>query len=84
MDSHAIREVMHRNRPFFVKAADGSEYHLRHPDFISVGSGEDGRAVIHTVSGLAILDIENITALELRETEGGQLPTEVDSDSSNT
>ena len=36
-----------------------------HPDFISIGEGEDGLVVVHTEKGLAILDIFNITAIEL-------------------
>jgi len=68
MTAAAIREVMHRNRPFSLKSADGTEYEVVHPDFISVGEGEDGLVVVHTRSGLAILDLFNITAIELPQT----------------
>ena len=68
MNVTAIREVMHRNRPFSLKAADGTEYEVVHPDFISIGEGEDGLVVVHTKTGLAILDVFNITAIELPET----------------
>lgn len=69
MTVEAIREVMHRNRPFSLKAADGSEYLVAHPDFVSIGRGEDGIVVVHTESGLAILDVFNITAIALGEQE---------------
>ena len=59
---------MHRNRPFSLKAADGTEYEVVHSDFISIGAGEDGLVVVHTKKGLAILDLFNITAIELPET----------------
>jgi hypothetical protein len=66
MTIKAIREVMHRGRPFKIKAADGSVYAVKHPDFISVGgTDDDGIVVVHTAAGLAILSLENITAIEL-------------------
>lgn len=68
MNATAIREVMHRDRPFSLKVAAGTEYHVVHPDFISVGEGEGGLVVVHTKKGLAILDLPNITATELPET----------------
>ena len=67
MNAAAIRKVMHRNRPFSLKSADGTEYQVVHPDFISIGEGEDGLVVVHTEKGLAILDIINITAIELAQ-----------------
>jgi hypothetical protein len=68
MNASAIREVMHRNGPFSLKAADGTEYEVVHSDFISIGEGEEGLVVVHTKRGLAILDLFNITAIEVPET----------------
>jgi hypothetical protein len=65
MTTEAIREIMHRAVPFHLKTADGSTYEVKHPDFISVSQGEDGVVVVHTDSGLAILDLPNITAIEV-------------------
>jgi hypothetical protein len=33
-----VRRVMHRQpfRPFFIKLADGTANHVRHPDFVAV------------------------------------------------
>ena len=56
---------MHQTVPFELKTADGSVYTVQHPDFISVSEGEDGVVVVHTDSGLAILALPNITAIEL-------------------
>lgn len=64
MRAAAIREVMHRNRPFVLKASDGSEYRVAHPDFISVGQ-DGGLVVVHSDEGIAILDLFSITAIEL-------------------
>ncbi len=65
MTTEAIREVMHQAVPFDLKTADGSVYAVKHPDFVSVGDAEDGVVVVHTDSGLAILSLGNITAIEL-------------------
>jgi hypothetical protein len=65
MTTEAIREVMHQAIPFQLKTADGSTYDIKHPDFVSVSEGDDGVVVVHTESGLAILDLPNITAIEL-------------------
>ena len=51
--------------PFELKAADGSVYNVKHPDFISVGEAKDDVVVVHTEAGLAILSLKNITAIEL-------------------
>ncbi len=56
---------MHKAVPFDLKTADGSVYPVKHPDFVSVGTEQDRAVVVHTDSGLAILDIDNITAIEL-------------------
>ena len=56
---------MHKAVPFELKTADGSVYVVKHPDFVSVGTGEDDVVVVHTDSGLAILSLPNITAIEL-------------------
>ena len=56
---------MHKAVPFELKTADGSVYPVQHPDFISVGTAEDDVVVVHTDSGLAILSLANITAIEL-------------------
>jgi len=56
---------MHKAVPFELKTADGSVYPVRHPDFVSVGTDEDGVVVVHTETGLAILSLANITAIEL-------------------
>ncbi len=69
MNVEAIREVMHRNRPFTLKAADGSEYFIRHPDFISVGDGEDELVAIHAEGKFILLDLFSITAVELTTAE---------------
>jgi hypothetical protein len=49
-------------------------YAVKHPDFISVSEGTDGVVVVHTESGLAILALPNITAIELthRSTPAGE------------
>lgn len=60
MTTEAIREVMHQAVPFVLKAADGSVYTVKHPDFISVGEADDGVVVVHTHSGLAILSLKEI------------------------
>jgi hypothetical protein len=65
MTTEAIREVMHQAVPFQLKTADGSKYSVKHPDFISIGEGDDGVVVVHTDSGLAILALPNITDIEL-------------------
>ena len=57
---------MHQAVPFELKTADGSVYGVKHPDFVSVGEAEDGVVVVHTDSGLAILALANITAIELK------------------
>jgi len=67
MTIEAIREVMHKAIPFQLKTADGSVYHVKHPDFISVSEGEDGVVVVHTDSGLAILALPTVTAIELTQ-----------------
>ncbi len=68
MKTEAIREIMHQAVPFELKTADGSIYKVMHPDFISVDETEDGVAVVHTNTGLAILALRNITAIELNRT----------------
>ena len=65
MTAAAIREVMQRSQPFLLKASDGSEYRVAHPDFISVGQGDGGLVVVHTAEGIAILDLFSITAMEI-------------------
>jgi len=65
MTTDAIREVMHQAVPFRLKTADGSVYAVKHPDFISVSEREDGVVVVHDGSGLAILALPSITAIEL-------------------
>jgi hypothetical protein len=65
MTTDAIREVMHKAIPFDLKTADGSVYAVKHPDFVSVGTAEDDVVVVHTDSGLAILALASITAIEL-------------------
>ena len=67
MTATAIREAMHRNQPFLLKASDGSEYRVTHPDFISVGQ-DGGVVVVHTDEGIAILDLFSITAIEMAHT----------------
>jgi len=62
----AIREVMHKAVPFQLKTADGCVYQVRHPDFVSVGTGQDDVVVVHTDSGLAILSLPNVTAVEVK------------------
>lgn len=61
---------MRRAVPFILKTADGSVYTVKHPDFISVGQGENGVAVVHTETGLAILDLSLITAIEVTPQRG--------------
>ena len=56
---------MHQAVPFQLKTADGSTHSVKHPDFISIGEGDDGVVIVHTDSGLAILALPNITAIEL-------------------
>lgn len=56
---------MHKAIPFQLKTSDGSVYSVNHPDFISVSEGEDGVVVVHTDSGLAILPLPTVTAIEL-------------------
>lgn len=57
---------MHKAVPFELKTADGSVYAVKHRDFVSVGAAEDDVVVVvHTDSGLAILSLPNITAIEL-------------------
>ena len=56
---------MHKAVPFELKTADGSVYAVKHPDFVSVGTAEDDVVVVHTDSGIAILSLANITAIEL-------------------
>lgn len=56
---------MHRAVSSRLKTADGSVYTVKHPDFFSVSEGDDGIVVVHTDPGLAILDLANVTAIEL-------------------
>lgn len=57
---------MRRGVPFDIKAADGSVYPVKHPDFVSVGgTDDDGVVVVHGDAGVAILSLETITAIEL-------------------
>lgn len=76
MTAAAIREVMHRNQPFLLKASDGSEYRVAHPDFISVGQGDGGLVVVHTAEGIAILDLFSITAIEMAHTSDSSAETQ--------
>lgn len=69
MTVEAIREVMHRNHPLRIRSSDGREFLVPHPDFISVGSESDGVMVIHTERGITILDLPNVTAVDLDSKE---------------
>ena len=69
MTADAIREVMHQNIPFVLRSSDGKEFVVPHPDFISLGNQEDTAVIVHHDKGFSILDLENITAIDINIAE---------------
>lgn len=69
MKPDIIRAAMHQNLPFVVRSADGKEFFVPHPDFISMGNDAIGIVIVHTEKGYVMLDVENVTAIEFERAE---------------
>ena len=66
MDKSMIKEIVHKGEPFTVKTSDGETHEVPHTDFIAIGSDNDDTIVIYKkTGGLEIIDIFNITSLEV-------------------
>jgi hypothetical protein len=67
MNIAQIEEAVHRGLPFRLKVADGDEYRIPHPDYISVpptSSAKRTYIVVHNDAGFAsILPLLTITSL---------------------
>lgn len=67
MDIAHIEEAVQRGLPFRIKLADGDEYRVPHPDYISVppkGSTRRTYVVVHNDEGFAsVLPLLTITRL---------------------
>lgn len=67
MNIEQIEEIVRSGRPFTLAVADGAEYEVPHPDFISLPPKAAGRrsyVVVHKPNGVAaILSLVTVTIL---------------------
>ena len=64
MTIEAIRRVMHDNKPFKLRTADGEVIEIPHPDFIAVAPNGKWVIVTHTDDQWKWIDAQSITAIE--------------------
>ena len=67
MNIAQIEEAVHRGLPFRIKMADGDEYRVPHPDYVSLpprASAKRTYVVVHNDKGFAsVLPLLTITSL---------------------
>ena len=71
MNIEQIEEMAQTGRPFSLTVADGAEYEIPHPDFISFPPKKAGRrsyVVVHKSNGVAaILSLVTVTTLTYKD-----------------
>ena len=64
MTIEAIRQVMHANKPFKLRTADGRVVEIPHTDFVAVAPTGRWVVVIHPDEHWEWIDVKAITAIE--------------------
>jgi hypothetical protein len=66
MRSEELRDIVRKTpfTPFVIKMADGSEYPVKHPEFILIPDNSRVIAVTQPAGGLAVLNLTLISAVE--------------------